>query len=136
MTEIKCLCGGVQVRLEGEPVAQAFCHCDDCQAMHGAAYVPAALYPAKAVTVTQGTPTMWAFKTTPRATCPECGTRVFAEVASVGIRSVMAGLLPKGSFRPTFHMQCQFAVRPLKDDLPHFKAYPAAMGGSDEKVEW
>jgi hypothetical protein len=33
-------------------------------------------------------------------------------------------------------MQCQFAVRPVDDDLPHFKSRPARFGGSDETVQW
>jgi hypothetical protein len=45
-------------------------------------------------------------------------------------------LLPQGEFRPTFHVQCRFAVRPVSDELPHFKAMPARFGGSDEVVEW
>jgi hypothetical protein len=48
----------------------------------------------------------------------------------------IASLLPKGSFSPTFHIQCQHAVRPVRDDLPHFKGFPASFGGSDEKVTW
>ncbi len=31
-------------------------------------------------------------------------------------------LLPPGRFEPEFHMNCQFAVRPGEDSLPHFKA--------------
>jgi len=45
-------------------------------------------------------------------------------------------LLQKDSLQPTFHMQCQHAVRPIKGDLPHFKAFPAKFGGSDETVDW
>ena len=38
-TEISCLCGAVKVRIKGEPVEQFYCHCDDCQAISGGAYV-------------------------------------------------------------------------------------------------
>jgi len=37
MTEIQCRCGAVWIELTAEPIAQFFCHCDDCQAVHGAA---------------------------------------------------------------------------------------------------
>lgn len=136
MTEIQCHCGGVRVELTGAPVAQFFCHCDDCQAMHGAAYIPVSMYPADKVKVTSGNPKTWKLKNLPRTSCPECGTRLFAEITSLGLRPVIASLLPKGSFAPTFHIQCQHAVRPVHDDLPHFKGFPAAFGGSDEKVDW
>jgi hypothetical protein len=33
-------------------------------------------------------------------------------------------------------MQCQFAVRPVSDDLPHYKSMPKRFGGSDETVKW
>ncbi len=136
MIEIQCLCGAVRVELTGEPIAQFFCHCDDCQAVHGAAYLPVAMYPADAIKVTSGTPRAWKLRATPRVTCPECGTRIFAEVPQINVRGVSASLLPKGRFQPAFHMQCQFAVRPLHDDLPHFKAFPARFGGADETVDW
>jgi hypothetical protein len=136
MTEIQCRCGAVHVELSGEPVAQFFCHCDDCQKVHGGAYVPESVYPAEAVTVTKGSPVRWALKRNPRATCPACGTRLFIDVPSLRLRGVNGYLLPPGQFNPSFHMQCQFAVRPVKDDLPHFKSRPAQFGGSDETVEW
>ena len=45
-------------------------------------------------------------------------------------------LLPKGAFVPAFHLQCRFVRFPIKDGLPHYKAAPAAFGGSDEVVDW
>ena len=136
MTEIQCHCGGVRVELTGEPKAQFFCHCEDCQAVHGAGYIAVAMYPADAVKVTSGSPTSWKLKATPRMTCPDCGTRIFADVSAIGVRGVNALLLPKGKFKPSFHIQCQSALRPIQDDLPHFKGFPAAFGGSDETVSW
>ncbi len=136
MTEIQCRCGAVRVELTSEPIAQFFCHCDDCQAVHGAAYIPVAMYPTPAVKVTGGTPYSWKLRTNLRTTCPGCGTRMFAEVPGMGVRGVSGVLLPQGTFQPAFHIQCQFAVRPVKDDLPHFKAFPAQFGGSDETVDW
>jgi hypothetical protein len=134
--QITCRCGAIAVDLDGEPVAQFYCHCDDCQAVHGAAYVPVALFRADAVKVARGNPTEWKLKVTPRITCPECGTRIFAEPPGFPMRGVTAYLLPPGIFEPTFHLQCQFALIPVKDDLPHYKSAPASFGGSDEKVDW
>lgn len=136
MTTIQCNCGAVRLEFSGEPIAQAYCHCDDCQAAHGAAYVPVALFWLRDVRVVAGDPLLWKLKTTPRATCRECGTRLFAEPSGMGVRGVMALLLPKGMFKPAFHMQCQHALLPVKDSLPHFKGFPAAFGGSDEQMPW
>jgi hypothetical protein len=135
-SQIQCHCGAVEVELSAEPVAQFYCHCSDCQAMHGAAYIPVSMYKADAVKITKGNVGAWALKTTPRSTCKECGTRVFADVQGIGVRGVSATLLPKGKFKPTFHIQCQDAVLPVKDALPHFKSFPASFGGSDDLVDW
>ncbi len=136
MTEIQCRCGAVRLELTCEPLAQFFCHCDDCQAVHGAAYVPESVYPADAVKVARGDPSTWRLKKNPRFTCRECGTRLFIDVRSLGLRGVNGYLLQPRQFNATFHMQCQFAVRPVRDDLPHFKSRPARFGGSDETVDW
>ena len=56
LIEVHCRCEAVELRITGEPVAQIYCHCDDCQAAHGAAYVLVAVYPAQAVEVIKGTP--------------------------------------------------------------------------------
>ena len=66
---IQCLCAEVSLELSGEPIAHVYCHCDDCQTAHSAAYVPIAMYPAEAVRVTRGNPSHWMVKRTPRATC-------------------------------------------------------------------
>jgi hypothetical protein len=136
MAEVQCNCGAIRIELQGAGRLHYFCHCDDCQAVHGAAYIPVALYDALAVKVTRGNPGLWTLRRLPRTSCRDCGTRLFSEIAPLGARGVTGSLLPRGAFKPTFHMQCQFAVRPIRDDLPHYKGFPAAFGGSDELVEW
>lgn len=136
MLEAQCRCGAVGLRIAGEPAVQLYCHCDDCQSAHRAAYVPAAIYPATAVQVTRGTLAPTVVKTTSRMGCADCGTYLFSELSAVGMRSVSAYLLPKGGFTPQFHVQCAHAVLPVVDDLPHFKGFPPAFGGSNERVDW
>jgi hypothetical protein len=135
-TKIQCLCGEVKLTLLGEPLFSVYCHCRDCQLVHGGAYLPAAMYPIGKTEITAGTPLRWKLRTTTRATCPKCGTRLFAEPPDFGIRSITAFLLPAESFKPQFHMQCQEAIAPIRDDLPHFKGYPAVFGGSDDQMPW
>jgi hypothetical protein len=57
-------------------------------------------------------------------------------VLPLKLRGVNGYLLPPGEFNATFHMQCQFAVRPVRDELPHYKSRPARFGGTDETVDW
>ncbi|MBC7941559.1 MAG: GFA family protein [Chitinophagaceae bacterium] len=134
--DIACLCRAVQVRLTGDAVAQFYCHCDDCQAASGGAYVSVALYPAEAVSHTQGELVPWTLKTMPRKRCAVCGTHVLAEVPGGKQIGVKANLLPAAVFKPTFHENCRYAVVPVVDDLPHYKGYPAAFGGTDDPVGW
>lgn len=75
-------------------------------------------------------------KTTQRMRCETCGTHLYSEITSVGLRSVNAFLLPNQEFKPQLHVQCQHAILPVKDDLPHFKDFPFEGGGSGELVEW
>jgi hypothetical protein len=133
---LSCRCGAVQLEVSGEPLVQFFCHCDDCQAMHGAAYVPESVYPADKVNVRQGTPSSWTLKRNPRLFCSDCGTRLFVDVLALGVRGVSGTLLPPGAFTPSFHMHCRYALAPVPDGLPHYRGRPARFGGSDETVDW
>jgi hypothetical protein len=132
---IECRCGAVAVDLSGGPIAQFYCHCADCQAVHGAAFVPVALYRAPSVSITRGELQAWALRTTPRRTCARCGTRMFAE-PNPQVRGVMATLLPLGAFKAGFHIHCASALLPIRDDLPHYATLPAKMGGTDALVDW
>ena len=134
--DITCLCGSVQLRLSGEPAAQFYCHCDDCQATSGGAYVAVAVYPADAVSHTKGELVAWTLKTMPRKRCAFCGTQVLAEVPGGKQIGIKANLFPTGAFNPTFHENCRYAVLNVVDDLPHYTGYPSAFGGTDETVGW
>ena len=131
-----CRCGAIQLEISADPIVQMYCHCDDCQAVHGGAYVPESVYPAGGVKVVRGDPLVWRLKRSPRFTCGECGTRLFIDVPSLQIRGVNGYLLPPDRFRATFHMQCRYAVLPVRDGLPHYKGRPARFGGTEEMVEW
>ena len=133
---VGCGCGRIGLELAGEPLAQFFCHCDDCQRFFGAAYVATAMYAAESLRISRGDPQVWVPKVNRRHFCRDCGTRLFSEVPGMGVRGLNAYLLPEGLFQPAFHVQCQHASRPVQDALPHYLGYPAAFGGSDVLAEW
>lgn len=133
---IHCRCGSVEIDVLAEPIAQFFCHCDDCQAVHGAAYVPESVYPAKAIRIVKGEPVAWTLKRNPRYFCRDCGTRLFIDVTAVNVRGLNGYLLPTEAFNPQYHMQCQFAVRPVPDELPHYTSLSPQFGGPDETIGW
>nr|WP_201786962.1 GFA family protein [Acidihalobacter prosperus] len=126
----------MELEIAAEPMAQFFCHCDDCQAAHGAAYVPESVYRADEVRILKGEPASWALERNPRFFCQDCGTRLFIEVTALGLRGVNGYLLPVGAFRPRYHMQCRFALQPVRDGLPHYRAIAPQFGGPDVCVDW
>lgn len=136
MIETQCLCGATALKIEGAPVAQVYCHCRDCQAAQGAAYVLNAVYPAADVKVVRGEPVTMTVKATPRLRCASCCTPLFTEVTTAGLRSLNAYLLPEDRFAPQMHIHCADAVLPVIDALPHYAALPASFGGDDIQVEW
>src|SRR5580700_4366153 len=131
-TTIECTCGSVAIYLTGQPILQYYCHCDDCQAVHGKAYA-VALFPATAVSVPHGETDVFTLRTTPRTKCKRCGTYLFAGVSSFS--GVNGELLPQGMFIPEFHIQCRYAATPIQDDLPHYRGRPARFRGSDELMQ-
>lgn len=133
---LRCRCGGVALRVSGAPIAQFYCHCEDCRAVTGGAMVPLALFPADAVAVDGAGTSTWTYRTLPRTRCATCGTFLFGEPPGQGVRGVSGFLLPPEVFRPAFHIRCRHAVMPVKDELPHFKDVPAAFGGADDTVGW
>ncbi|PAT34143.1 GFA family protein [Vandammella animalimorsus] len=134
--QLQCPCGAVHLVIDAEPMWQGYCHCDDCRTANAAAYIAAASYPAEAVRLTQGELKARNLNGTPRMACAACGTHLFTDAPGMGIRGVNAFLLPEGVFQPQMHIQCQHAILPVRDDLPHYKDWPAAFGGSDETVNW
>jgi hypothetical protein len=134
-TKVRCGCGAVEIQLTGKPLMQYFCHCDDCQAVHGKAYA-CSVHLASAVTVERGETEALILRTSPRTKCRRCGTYIFAEVPGSAVRGVNGELLPEGMFSPEFHIYCRYAMAPIEDDLPHYKDTPARFNGSDELMQW
>ena len=66
MTKIQCRCGATELEISADPIVQFYCHCDDCQAVHGGAYAPESVYPADDVKVVRGDPMAWKLKRNPR----------------------------------------------------------------------
>lgn len=135
-TSVSCLCGNIRLRVSGEPVAQFYCHCDDCQAVTGGAFFRVALFAADCVAIVGHGISSWTYKTLPRLRCSTCGTLLFGEPPGLGMRGVNGSLLPAGKFQPTFHNQCKYAVMPVQDDLPHYMGLPPMFGGTGQTAVW
>ncbi|MDB5506937.1 MAG: gfa [Devosia sp.] len=134
--DIACPCGACIIRIAGEPQVQFYCHCDDCRAISGGAYIGVVAFAAADVTVIQGEPQSWTLRSLPRQRCPNCGVQLTATVVPGKLTGVKANLLPPGKFKPILHQQCGLAVLPVIDNLPHYRGTPAMWGGSDDLVGW
>ena len=79
-----CHCGAIRYQAEGEALTHALCHCTDCRRHAGAPMVGWTMYPRAAVTVTKGTPRIYASSELGRRHfCPDCGTGLFYENAQM-----------------------------------------------------
>lgn len=136
MIHIQCTCHAVTISITGDPVAQVYCHCGDCRTASNEAYTWNAIYPAEAVALVDGNLSVHIVKTAPRFQCAICKTNLFTEITSLSLRSVNARLMPSELFDPECHIQCQHALAPVPDSLPHLKGFPLSFGGSDDIVEW
>lgn len=133
---VKCRCGNIEIEIIKDPIAQFFCHCDDCQVVHGAAYVPESVYSSDSINVIKGKPASWTLKRNPRHFCQDCGTRLFIEVKAAKILGLNGYLLPREAFSPQYHMQCRFAIRPIIDGLRHYSSLAPQFGGPEDCVDW
>ena len=135
-TIVSCNCGDVTLRIEGEPEIAFYCHCDDCRAVSGGAYVGVALFPKRALTVTQGALDTWTLRVLPRHRCARCGTAMYADVTAFDQVGISITRLPEGLAKPAFHIQCRYAMNPVVDDLPHYADAQDEFGGSGERIGW
>ena len=131
-----CACGAVSLVLEGEPLAQVYCHCDDCQHAYGAVYVPRAIFPREAVSIRKGDTRSWVNRSRSMVICARCGSHLYGEHESSPLRGVNAALFPAGASHPSAHLHCRFAVAPVADDLPHYADFPSEFGGTGSMVGW
>ena len=136
MHTLSCPCSAVELTVRGTPLAQFYCHCDDCRKMTSGAYAWESVYRGNDVEVTRGSAAVWTLKRNPRHFCAACGGRLFIDIAARNLRGVNGFLLSADAFRPQFHVNCRFAVLPVRDGLTHYAGMPAAFGGSDETVDW
>ena len=136
MHTLTCPCGAVELTVRGAPIAQFYCHCDDCRTTTSGAYAAESVYRGNDVELTRGGAAVWTLKRNPRHFCAACGGRLFIDIAARNLRGVNGFLLPAEAFRPQFHVNCRFAVLPVRDGLTHYAGMPGAFGGSDETVDW
>ncbi|HMD52767.1 MAG TPA: GFA family protein [Solirubrobacteraceae bacterium] len=83
-----CLCGSVTYRADAEPIAQAVCHCTDCQRQSGTAFSVVVGVPRAALTIEGSTLASFTTKgeehgsDTERSFCSACGSPIVSVIAA------------------------------------------------------
>jgi hypothetical protein len=100
-----CLCGNVRYSADAEPVAQALCHCTDCQRQTSSPFSAVVGVPLAALTVEGDT--LATFNTvggdtgaeTQRNFCSACGTPIYSlSAAAPEVAFLKAGSLDDSSW--------------------------------------
>ncbi len=101
----RCLCGAVSYSIDAEPVAQAACHCTDCQRQTGNPFSVIVAVPRDTLKVEGDTIATYATtgddhgKDTERSFCSACGAPVFSISAALPeMAFVKAGSLDDASW--------------------------------------
>ena len=121
----RCLCGSVTYSADAEPVAQAVCHCADCQRQTGNPFSVIVAVPRAALNVEGSTIASFATtgddhgKDTQRSFCSACGSPVFSmSDALPELAFIKAGSLDDGSWlEPTIEVWTSSA----QPWAPHFE---------------
>ena len=129
-----CLCGAL--RFECDPqqfIAQAVCHCRDCQYVSGGSPAPIVAVPEQGFERLKGETKTHSVKavsgnTVTRHFCPECGTPMFSEIsAAPGLKIIKVGTLDDPSqFTPQMSVWTSSA-QPwslVHADIPKFEKDP------------
>ncbi|MFM7066356.1 MAG: GFA family protein [Gammaproteobacteria bacterium] len=125
-----CHCGAIRYRTEGQPLHHALCHCTDCRRHAGAPLVGWTMYPAEAVTVTQGIPKVYESSAHGRRHfCPDCGTGLFYTNDDIlpGVIDVQSATYDDPEAVPAqVHIQVAERIGWMENahQLPSFERYP------------
>ena len=106
-----CLCGDVSLQVEGEPVSQGNCHCNDCKKNTGAAYATILFFKDEQFNYLSGETSSFQYvadsgnKKT-KEFCSKCGSLIYGiNTGRPGIRSIYIGVFDDGSFaKPQFNV--------------------------------
>lgn len=76
--EGSCLCGAVRFEVDADPIAQAICHCTDCQ-HEGGSFSASGVFPPGSLKYTKGEPTKYnqpgaSGKNVEHNFCGKCGS--------------------------------------------------------------
>lgn len=132
-----CFCGAVAIEVTGAPIEMGYCHCTSCRSYSGGPVNAYTIWQEANVKVIKGAKFLGRFNKTAmshRRFCTKCGGHVMVDHPGLGLIDVHASTIPTLVFKPVVHLSYAETVLPMKDGLPKFKDFPAAIGGSGETM--
>src|SRR3954454_18345005 len=130
----RCMCGGVTYTVDGEPIAQAVCHCSECQRQTSSPFSVVVGVPKAALQVEGDTLSSFATVSeagggeTQRHFCSGCGSPLFSlSAATPDVAWVKAGSLDDSSWlEPTVEVWTRSAQpgAPRPDVAASFERVP------------
>merc|ERR1712136_527614 len=121
-------CGGVSVRVQGNPVSVSICHCSVCQRLSGAPSVTSALFSPQRVEVTSDC-VLVETRTSPSVVRRRCSVCFSPVVGSLGTKYVAVpvalfdwggGRLP-AAWCPTHHLHYASRLLDVQDPLVKYR---------------
>ena len=140
----QCFCGDVKFTISGEPEAMGYCHCNSCRRWSAGPVNAFTLWKPDTIKVFKGLNNIGSFNKNPgtnfesidsvRRWCKTCGGHIFTEHPGMELTDVPSSVINNFDFKPSFHVNYQETVQPMKDGLPKFKDMPAEAGGTGEEL--
>lgn len=127
--DVACDCGATRLRVRGEPIVHAYCHCSDCRDLLDVPFHTVAAWQRDQVEIDESA--AWQLRQHPtlsmaRAFCRECGMTVYNTNAPGWIvlsqwvlSKAMDGEVP-ARLRPNKHFFYAQRVVDMRDDLPKY----------------
>ncbi len=133
----RCYCGEVQVEVKGDPVFNAYCHCESCRRWHSAPMTALAAWPDTSVKIQGNITVATKNDESQRTSCANCGGSVLTTKPGLGWKVVYPLTLSGSefSYQPTMHIFYSERVVDFGDELPKFSDVPAEAGGSGTMIE-
>lgn len=131
-----CLCGAVRFEVKGEPLLSGACYCRDCQYVAGGGGAYGMMFPADAVTITQGKTSVFVVKGESgadvyRQFCSECGVHLISHNGdNPQFRAIKVGVLDDPSWFKSEGSIWTSSAQPwhrIDPDLPIIEKNPQAV---------
>jgi hypothetical protein len=123
----RCLCGGIQFRIDSQLQTIQICHCGQCRKAQGTPFASNSPIKSDTFRVVQGSDLLVEYESSPgkkRVFCRRCGSPIYSARESMpGILRIRVGLLDGAiAAVPIAHIyvasQCNWW--PITDSLPQF----------------